>query len=315
MKYIIIILSAISQRIKLLFRDLRYSNSFRNDKTTLSSSLLISGHVLEKGITMPNRRLGFGYDIVRGLIKNCNDYISKYGSDSVELQAAIADLSQYLDIHKKVKFEIPSDIQQGIEVLISELVVKDENCYYSNSNDYFRKPQSYYEFANQRRSIRSFSEEDVDEATIMKAIELAQTAPSACNRQSIKVKIIENHDVMKIIYSEIQNGNRGFGHLANKWLLITSELGAWSQSLVNMAYIDGGIFTMSLLNALHYYGICACTLNANLSTSNLKKLRELIQLPKSEVCVVFIAIGKPAKSFMIAKSRRKQTKDIVTIIK
>ena len=315
MKFILTILSAVNQKLKMLYRDLRYSNTFRRDKATLSARLLIDGHVLEKGITMPERRLGFGYEKVRNLIANCNLYMTSYGEDNIELQAAIADLKQYLTIHLNENYELPQDIKMGIETLISKSEIRDENCYSLTKKDYFKSSRDYYDFANQRKSIRNFSNEDVSEETLLKAVELAQTAPSACNRQSVRVKIISDKGKMEIIHNEIQKGNRGFGHLANKWILITSELGAWSQSQVSMAYIDGGIFTMSLLNALHYYGICACTLNAHLSSSKLKRLQSVLQLPKSEVPIVFIAVGKPKEEFMVAKSRRKNSNDIVTIIK
>ena len=307
------ILSGIRQKYRMFIRDLRLTNTFRCDKETLLSSLLVDGHVLEKGITMPERRNGFGYDKVRQLIAKCSECI-KLGGAEMELQSAIADLKQYIEVQER-GFKLPEDITSGIQSLIPYLIINDDNCFSTNPKDFFRPVADYKEFAQQRKSVRNFSNEEVEDSILMEAVKLAQTAPSACNRQSVRVKVIENRELMKIIGTEIQNGNRGFGHLANKWLLVTSELGAWSQSQVSMAYIDGGIFTMSLLNALHYYGICACTLNAHLSSSRLTKLQTILNLPKSEVPIVFIVIGKPANKFMIAKSRRKPVEDIVTIIK
>lgn len=38
--------------------------------------LLVDSHVLEKGLTMPNRRLGFGQQRVRNLVKYINEYTS-----------------------------------------------------------------------------------------------------------------------------------------------------------------------------------------------------------------------------------------------
>lgn len=313
MNRLLTILSGISQKYRMFIRDLRLTNTSRYDKETLLSSLLVDGHVLEKGITMPERRNGFGYDKVRQLIAKCSECI-KLGGAEMELQAAIADLKQYVEVQER-GFKLPEDIISGIQSLMPHLIINDENCYSTCPTEFFRPVSNYKEFAQQRKSVRNFSNEEVDENLLIEAIKLAQTAPSACNRQAVRVKIIENKELMKFIETEIQSGNRGFGHLANKWLLVTSELGAWSQSQVSMAYIDGGIFTMSLLNALHYYGVCACTLNAHLSSSKLTKLQTKLNLPKSEVPIVFIIIGKPANKFMIAKSRRKPVEDIVTIIK
>lgn len=144
----------------------------------------------------------------------------------------------------------------------------------------------------------------------MEAIRLAQTAPSACNRQATRVKIISSEKGKKLCQS-LQHGNRGFGDKADKWLLVTTELGDWAHNQVEMGYIDAGIFTMNLLYALHYYGFVACTLNAHLEVSQRKELYKGLGIPESELPAAFIVIGNPAKSFMVPKSSRLSLDDIV----
>lgn len=292
---------------------LEFCNTFNNDREASLTSLLIKSHVLEKGITMPERRLGFGYDRIRELICNCETAIQRFGTDSMELQSSLVDLKQYRDIHVEKGFQLPDDIETGINKLVTYLKIADENCYRIKKTDFFKETSDYKQFAESRHSVRWFSDKPVDKELLLKAIELAQTAPSACNRQSVRVKIIESPKKKKVCES-LQNGNRGFGQYADKWLLITAELGAWAYRDVNSAYIDAGIYVMSLLNALHYYGIVACPLNAHLEIDQLKELQKEIGYPESEIPMLFIVVGNAPEDFMVAKSRRKDVKEIISFV-
>lgn len=289
---------------------LHYSSVFRDDKASMLAGLAIVSHVLEKGITMPDRRMGFGYERVRDIIQRCRRIIIQYGSDYIELQSALADLKQYSNIHQGAGFRLPEDIQVGIDELLQYIRITDENCWQTTKEDYFKKTQDFAQFAESRHSVRWFSDEPVADDKLMAAIQLAQTAPSACNRQATRLKIISSPEGKKLC-CELQNGNRGFGSQADKWLLITSELGAWSHIYSHDPYIDGGMYAMNLLYALHYYGIVACTLNAHLTIEQRKKLQEFVGYPESEVPIVFIIIGNPTDKFMVPKSRRLNFEDII----
>ena len=289
---------------------LHYTSNFREDKESELATLTIVSHVLEKGITMPSRRMGFGYERVRDIITRCKDIITKYGYENIELQSALADLKQYYDVHKEANFELPVDIREKIEELLQYMRLTGDNCWNTTKEEYFKITTNFAEFAESRHSVRWFSDEPVDDARLMAAITLAQTAPSACNRQATRLKIISSPEGKKLC-CELQNGNRGFGDKADKWLLITSELGAWSHKYQYAPYVDAGIYTMNLLYALHYYGIVACTLNAHLTIEQRKKLQDFVGYSRSEVPVVFIVIGNPADKFMVPKSRRLKIDEII----
>jgi len=294
------------QRKQLLL----FSSTFSDSINSKLSNLSMASHVLEKGITMPNRRLGFGFDRVRDIIHKCNEIISLYGKSHVELQAALATLKQYLHIHVEAEHQLPDDIIIGIESLMKDLVTSGETCYYTTCEDYFKKPVDFLEFAQSRRSVRWFEDSHIDEKTLYKAIHLAQTAPSTCNMQTTRVKIVSS-PLQKELLCKLQNGNRGFGDKADKWLLITSDLRCWSHVGPHDPFLDAGIFTMNLLYALHYYGIVACTLNAHLSIQHRKTLQKAFGYPESEVPMVFVAIGNPVKKFMIPKRVLLKTEDII----
>lgn len=293
--------------------DLLYSNDSETREAKLAG-LMITSHVLEKGITMPNRKLGFGYSRVRGIIRKCNDCINKYGYKSIEIQFTLADLNEYLAIHESSGFQLPEDIRIDIKKIIKQTHFIT-NSFSSNmaEYEYFKPVESFEQFAHQRHSVRNYADKVVELDIIRKVLYLAQTAPSACNRQSVRVKVISDKKKIEAVL-RLQNGNRGFGHLANKLLLITSEQSAWSYRTRTSAFLDAGIYTMNLLYALHYYKLCACTLNCHLSISEIKKLRKVLDIPTSELPIVFISVGHAPDQFMVAKSQRLDIEQIVTII-
>lgn len=293
--------------------DIKYNNRTRGKEAAMTT-LLILTHVLEKGLTMPNRRLGFAQPRVRELVRNCKECIALYGSADIEIQEAIKDLIEYRNIHFEANYKLPNDIIEDIEALsINVKSFTPPNNLELNKNDVFKKCTSFCELAYSRRTVRHFTNSTVENELLMKSVELAQTAPSACNRQSTRVTIIESKDKIDSVV-RLQNGNRGFGHLANKYLLISSEQGAWDIRQKRSAYIDAGIFCMNLLYALYDNGIAACTLNAHLEPHEIRELRDVLSIPQSEVPIVFIAVGYPSEKMMIAKSQRKDVKDICRIV-
>lgn len=289
--------------------EITHSFLLSNKKSDLAV-LMIYSHVLEKGITMPNRKTGFGYDRIRMIINLTKRAIDKYASDCIEIQSTLTDLEQYLRLHETAGFSLPNDITTGITELLKYKTVNTVSCYENNASNYFSKTNDFSEFAKQRHSVRWYKENSpINKDTIFQAIQLAQTAPSACNRQSTKVYVIEDADIKKRVL-DMQNGNRGFGFLADKIILLTADMRYWNYKERTSAYLDAGIFCMNLLYALHYYKIGACTLNAHLSISQKRTLRQLLNYDKAEMPVVFIAIGEVPDKFMICGSQRLNTEEI-----
>lgn len=293
-------------------RNFAFSSSQRTDQSTQLHELLQLGHVLEKGITMPCRKLGFGQERVREVIVLAKQCIDRYGADRMEVQSALADLKQYADIHN-AQF-LPNDIRQGINSLMPYLTINDFNCYTLSSSELFAGDFDFAAFARKRHTVRWFANNQVNLQDLNEAVELAMTAPSACNRQATRVKIIRNREKIATICRNIQKGNRGFGDTAPVWLLITQDQRGYKYNELSLAFIDAGIFTMNLLYALHYKHLAACTLNCIVNASEASQLRELIGYSDCEIPCAFIAVGHPMPKIMIAKSRRRLPSEIITTL-
>jgi nitroreductase len=302
----------IKKNLKIAYRyDLkrysRYSDSFSTDtQQKLIGKIIREYHVLEKGLTMPETRLGFGKDLVLNLSKDCIQYTEKYGKDETQLIHAIGVIFEYENFHQKKNYKIDDEILYWIKCLRQ----KDTNAVICSQrevtkDEYFKYKESPFpEFSKSRSSIRNYSDEEIPLKCIIEALDIARNTPSACNRQCWRTYVFSDKvQINKIL--DFQGGNRGFGHLANKLIVIAAEIGVFtSVAERNEAFIDGGIYAMNLLYALHYHDVASCILNCSNTPEKDKRLRTLCQIKNSEVFIAMIACGIPPESFKIAASKR-----------
>lgn len=273
-------------------------------------AITLRAHVVEKGITMPNRRYNFGEENLFDLIHLCNEYIKhNYNTERTQFKAAVSVIFEYEYIHIENNKSLPLPLANAIKNLHTTLPLHSvtpqitvEKC------SMFQKGDFKY-IAEHRHSIRNFCG-TIPLAKVRAAIELAQTAPSACNRQPIHVHIVDkttNKNLFNKIL-DLQKGNRGFGTDADKLLIITSVAEVYiGLPERNLMYIDGGIFTMNLLYALHYHEIAACTLSASLLPSSFST--DLLGV--SETPIAIVAIGDCPDSFLVARSQKKHIDSII----
>lgn len=300
------------------FRYLRYSGLFissdQSDNRILISRIISQCHGIEKGLTMPEFKLGFGKLKLEKLIKDCLSYIEKNGTKNIQVQHAVSVILEYRKIHIESNYKLDHSLLDRIDFLgLKQEIIACEQIKISKQEYFENSKESFEKFANSRRSIRNYSEENISVETIKNAITIAINSPSSCNRQGVRTYVFtETKKINQIL--EIQGGNRGFGYLTNKLVLITSELGV-STGFVerNIGYVDGGMFAMNLLYALHFNEIGACPLNCNLSVKNDIKLRKLCGIKESEVFVLMISCGIVPESFKIALSKRFSIDDILTL--
>lgn len=161
-------------------------------------------------------------------------------------------------------------------------------------------------FFESRRSVRAFDPTKfVNPSTVMKAVRLAGNSPSVCNRQAWKAHLFTGkEDVARIMRH--QSGNRGFGPDAAGVIIVTANIELFSGSGErNQRWVDGGLFAMSLVYALHGLGVATCMLNWSKGNKPSDALRAEAGLKKSEDIVVLIAVGYPIEDHRVARSPRR----------
>lgn len=315
----------IMNKLRLLKRKYRAFSLFESDFAQISEAqtgqsrsrrvfdIINEYHVIEKGLTMPQGRLGFGHDVLLRLIGHLKAYYALYGMDDKQVRAALGVVKEYADHHEKHDYELPEDLRTAIGELLSLCPDLEYDPQPQVTKDQFfgSVDMPFPHFSASRHSVRNFTGKGLSVEKLKLALELAQNAPSACNRQSVRVKLIGNKELIGKIF-EIQKGNRGFGHLADKLIMITTDMQAWDLRTSKGGYVDGGIYAMNLLYALHYYKIATCPLNGYFTPEQDKRIRGIINIPKSESIVLFIAVGEAEEEFKVTNSPRNELDYVLT---
>lgn len=289
--------------------------SFDNKKLSynqMEARLTKAYHSIEKGLSYPDIRLGFGKLVLEDIISLMKDYRNeKYPLDSHVYKTALSTLNEYISYHKEHNFDV-NKLEQEYELLEKGVDISDTGGIFRvNKKDILEKTtQDFEQFSKSRYSIRTYSNEPVTDEVVEKAIQLATETPSACNRQPWRVRVVGQSELKKYIQNN-QNGNRGFGDYIDKYIIITTNVEYYDKGRErNQANIDGGMYAMNLLYSFHYYGVATIPLSASLTIKQEENLREKFDIPESENFIMFIGLGNYPDEFKVTKSDRRGGKYI-----
>lgn len=290
------------------YRFIRYGGWRLNmkDKSERNFSSVRVYHSLEKSLSLRERNRSAGGNNAK-LLKSILDKAEEkkdYGfQDRVGLKVLIdftkqiKDDGQGLELHNNLQSRAFEASDLGGILKLSNPTYKLEN------------PE---EFFLGRHSIREFSDRAIEDEMLKCAIRMAMKAPSVCNRQAWHVYDIETPILIKEALA-LQDGNRGFGHKVNRLLIISSDLKAFFSSKERYQHwIDGGIFSMSLVLALHSIGIGSCCLNWSQNVSTDIKLRKLLPIHSEHSVIMMLAIGYPMETNKVCQSPRRPVEEIYT---
>ena len=302
-------------------RFLSYSGATRVDgdqhvKSTLQALITMDYHRIEKGLALSNPRPGFGADVLIRLFRDIRLHLKKYGHDHL-LDIAANCIQKYCDFHNAIEFDVASVVER-LRRLKEELTEHAPPLCgtktASRESVLASIPSDVEQFFYSRSSVRSFTDEAVDKDLIENAVRIAQTSPSVCNRQSWKVYVgcdaKTNEEILKL-----QNGNRGFRDEVKSVMVVTSDLRKFvSVGERNQAWIDGGMFSMSLVYGLHSQGLGSCCLNWSVEKEQDIALKRLLNIPDNEVIIMLIAAGHLRDSYEVACSPRNDLAEVAQFI-
>jgi nitroreductase len=275
--------------------------------------LTLAYHIVEKGLTMPVPRPGFGKPVVINLINTVLKYQKlNLPKEEMEFRQSVSVLKEYRDFHEEINFKLDNELAEKLKLLENLFkTIEGLKQIKISSDEYFSDvDNSFNKFCLSRYSVRNYTDQEIPLPVLYDCIELAQKSPSFCNRQPNRVHIVKSPE-KKTQILEIQNGNRGFGHLAETLLIISSVISTTKDIHErNENHLNGGLFIMTLLNALHFNRIGACSLNWSVSNDKDMKIREILNIPENEVVLMIIACGYVPEKFSIASSPRKSAKEI-----
>lgn len=281
-----------------------------NDIEKMQYTLLRENHTIEKGLSLKNPKRGFGQQKVLNLLNRLNKYLCKYGeTDKAFLYYPLGTIKHYIAYTKANGTEIPI-IEERYTSLVNKSgltdikeqggvsqITKDEILKYCNTD--------FKSLLISRHSIRYFSNEDVAREKIEEALRLAQRTPSACNRQGWHTHVFQGEESINLI--KWQGGSHGFENEIRTSILVTANLKAFLYYEVHQAYVDGGLYAMNLVNALHSLGLGTIPLSCGFTHSKLKGLKQF-NISENEVPIVIIGVGNLLDKFNVAISKRKDIK-------
>jgi iodotyrosine deiodinase len=192
-----------------------------------------------------------------------------------------------------------------------------------------------------RRSIRSFSTEDVPMTVIEHAIATAGTAPSGANQQPWRFVVVRDPELKRRIREAAEAEEReSYEHrMSDEWLAALEPLGTtWEKPHLEAAPViivafkleyrlevdpDGseirkkhyyptesvGIAVGFLIAALHHAGLATLTH----TPSPMAFLNELLDRPKNERPFVVLPVGYPAEGCTVPSISKKAFEEIAII--
>lgn len=300
-------------------RNLKNFNYIHGDsnETRSASSLTIKYHVLEKGLTMPGTRLGFGVKAVHELIDLLKRYNSLgYSRSRIEFMQSIRVINEYFMFHKKHDYELPASLTNEWHQIKEATLIKDcsHQMQYTASEFFNNSDSGFASFAMSRHSVRNYKEQEVSDDVITECVRIAQSAPSSCNRQPIKIYAIKKKEIILKALS-LQTGNRGFGDLSSVVFVITSNLEYFHNLQErNDPSLNAGMFSMTFLLALHHFKLGACSLNWSATLERDAALRKALGIPSNEMIHMLISCGYPPDDFKVASSPRRSVDSILSVI-
>lgn len=284
-------------------------------KKQLETQMIFFSHQLEKGLSHSDFRAGFGKRPLGMIAEILNTYYEKgYETNSFEVRLTFSVLRAYLDKHVDGGYKLPEIFTVIYRRYHTEIDDADPNlggAIKTQETDYVKY---YHSVIENRISIREYADTPVDINAINKALEVAVHAPSVCNRQSERVRVVSNPEMIQRTL-HIQGGWNGYKD-PPVLILVTSHLSSFNNAIErNEPYVDGGIFSMALLGAIEEQGLAACPLNTMFSKEQDDSVRQILDVPREEALIMLIALGNKPKTVLHPASQRRDYTSIVKYMK
>lgn len=290
----------------------RYNACIRTDRDMhkMQYTLLRENHIIEKGMSMRNTRVGFGQAKVSALIERLRKYNSLYGSaDKAFLSYPLSTIKAYIAFQHNDGVDI-STIENAFSQLCEEAGIHSNDLetpagIKTMKADDIRRSAAgdFSSLLYSRHSIRYFNDELPPKEQLEKALTLAARTPSACNRQAWHTHIFFGEDAHELL--RMQGGCNGFTDDIHCCIVVTADMKGFLGHEPFQCFIDGGLYAQNLINALHFVGLGGIPLSCGFMSSQLLAMQKRFNIPKNEVMTVIVGTGIMFDEMKIAISTRR----------
>lgn len=291
------------------------ANGRLDRQATLRSWINADYHKIEKALALKSPRPGFGAAVVLRLVDNLEWYLGRFAMDEICV-IAVNTLKEYLQFSASHGIEDPR-LKRRVEGFANVSGYEALNRQQGGTMEVGREDiwskgkVDLTDFFHSRHSIRQFDPEIPSRELLTQAVSLARRTPSVCNRQSWKAYVFDEPDLKSRVMA-CQKGNAGFGPDTPVAMVVTTDTQTFfAVGERNQCWVDGGLFSMSLVYALHSLGLGAICLNWSVEKEGDQALRQVAAIPDSEVVIMLIGVGFPPDKLKVAQSCRKPVEEIL----
>jgi nitroreductase len=203
--------------------------------------------------------------------------------------------------------------------------------------DMLRRSDEFYNLANQRRSVRYFSDKPVPRDVMINIIKTAGTSPSGANKQPWTFCLVSNPEIKKQIRMSAEEEEYQSYHsrMSKTWLDDLKPMGTdWNKPFIETApwlivafrkiydldikgrkknnyYVNEsiGIACGMLLLAIHHAGLSALTH----TPSPMNFLSSILKRPENEKPFLLIPVGYADVNTFVPNISRKSLEEICVV--
>lgn len=291
--------------------------SINPSPTGLESFLTAAYHAIERALALEHTRAGFGQRFLP-LIFSAISELERDNHARFATAGARGSLREYVRFHDEKGYALPPNFEAQLREFAREIggqpvpggtvTITKDDLEQATHFDYDR-------FVKTRYSVRHLTGEPVSQDVIRQAVSLATKTPRTCNREMRRVYTATDAKLIEHVLS-YHNGNKGFGHRLGALLIVTADLREMYEiGERNQGWIDGGLFAMSLVYALHAARLGTCLLNWSVDCDRDQAFRDEFAIPDNEVIITFIGVGHVPEKFQVACSPGPDVEELVSEIK
>lgn len=302
----ILFLRLIHEKMQELWIETRYlANGNRyEDKRKMKTDLQIRVHAIEKGMSIGKLKEGFGNQKACDIVDGLCGYLAIDGDRQFVIEACSV-LCRYVAFKEEIG-QRADDVKVKLTEFMNNFQIKpiDKGGVYRLSlSDIRGKAQGCLpDVIASRFAVRDFGDKPIDMGLLRKALQTAEKSPSACNRQSWRVHVYTGNSALTLF--NLQGGGKSFAREMQAAILICGDLTSYHLNETNLPYVDGSLYGMNLMLALHYYGLASIPLTMGCKIGYLKKIKRAMGIPRNEMPVLLIGVGSYKDEFRAAVSLR-----------
>ena len=173
--------------------------------------------------------------------------------------------------------------------------------------------EQFFSLCRQRRSVRWFGDAPVPRELVLKALQAAAQAPSACNRQPFLFRYFERADDAQRV-AGLAMGTTGYAGQIPALVVVLGDLSCFPHERDrHVIYIDASLAAMQFMLALETLGLASCPINWPDVESLERRMARELSLPRHLRPVMLIALGYPDPQGGIPASVKKPPESLLRL--